>query len=88
MRKIIHEAWERHRNGTIPDYAFPAYAKDHLLSFYAGAGSVIAAITKALKPDEDGNVDGTILTDLFNEFVAFKEELEEKVPKINASRMN
>ncbi len=87
-RLIILKSWEKHKDAAIPSYAFPAYFRDHRLSFYAGAGAVISAVIGALNPNEKGEIDSKIVQDLADELKAFIKEMEESIPKAKASFFN
>jgi len=89
MRHFIFDAWLKHQRDTIPSYAFPAYVRDHRLTFYAGAGAVLAAIRSALLPAaEGGQVDSQVLSDLIQEMNQFVEELKDKLPKAHDAKNN
>lgn len=80
-RKIILRSWEKHQKAAVPAYSFPAYVKDHRLSFYAGAGAVVSAIVGALTPNAEGEIDPKVIMDLGDELRDFIKEIEENFPK-------
>ena len=87
-RKIILRSWEKHQKAAVPAYSYPAYVKDHRLSFYAGAGAVISAIIGALTPNAEGEIDPKVIQDLAEELREFIKEMEENFPKAKNAIFN
>lgn len=87
-RKIIDEAWKKHRDQIIPAYAFPGYSRDHLTTFYAGAQAVLIAIAAAINPPPGQEVDKKILVDLEEEIDQLVQEIREKYPKARTAVSN
>ena len=88
MRRFILESWLQHEKDIIPAYAFPAYARDHRLTFYAGAGAVLQALSRAIKPEEGKEVDTRVLRDLLDEMSEFVNELSWNLPKAHNAKNN